>query len=83
MGMKDGVCPQCGSTEVYWHEPPTSTERILIGWTGVLTHSAVYLAYYICTECGYVESYVIDEKALNQISEHWPRADARKKKNNE
>ena len=63
--MKDCKCPKCGSTDVYtkdWGlEPRKISDRSQM-------HSD-----YICTGCGYVESYYTREKVLNDISKKWKK----------
>jgi predicted nucleic-acid-binding Zn-ribbon protein len=85
MTMKDGLCPLCGSTEVYRPKPSsfTVTKRNTIKISVV--HTATTTDY-VCIDCGYTENYVEDHSALRKIGEHWERADGKpneKRKNDE
>lgn len=44
--------------------------------TAVFTESAD-LTTYVCTACGYVESYISDRKKLRVIAEKWDRVEER------
>jgi predicted RNA-binding Zn-ribbon protein involved in translation (DUF1610 family) len=66
--MKNGICPRCGEAEVYVDRGRDSRPGIIISfWETVL------LVRYVCTSCGYVESYVDDEAKLEVIREKWSR----------
>jgi hypothetical protein len=75
--MKKGKCPKCGSADVRsslgvkGREYGEST-AIQIG--GSLLPRTARVDNYICISCGYLESYVSDQKKLRLIAEHWPRA---------
>jgi predicted nucleic-acid-binding Zn-ribbon protein len=63
--MKNGKCPKCGSSNVY-----TDTEKfteIQVNYRRV-THDD-----YICTDCGYHESYINDKGVLNKVAESWKK----------
>ena len=74
--MKSGVCPKCGSQEVYSGEHlPRWTKQgsywansvPITGWNyGELDN-------YVCVDCGYVESYIGNRAKLHKIAEKWPR----------
>jgi hypothetical protein len=40
---------------------------------------------YVCIDCGYVESYILDSEKLREIKANWPHVgdDAQKRKNDE
>ena len=71
--MKDGKCPKCGSEKVFHgtkipaKSGPFGSNSIPISMLSIAA-----LDNYVCTECGYVESYVADAKKLQEISEKWP-----------
>ena len=61
--MKDGVCPRCGSDEVY-----ESTSDLDQRSRRVLTiFSHVRLEELICCNCGLVETYLADMKEVEQV----------------
>lgn len=72
--MKNGVCPKCKSTNVHegsnvpWKKGAQSQYAIKIS-----AASSVALDYYVCTDCGHVESYVGSSSDLEIISKKWPR----------
>ena len=67
--MKTGFCPKCTSTEVFsgagiaLKKGPFGSNAIPIGLTSIAA-----LDNYVCTSCGYVESYISDLGKLNTIS---------------
>jgi transposase-like protein len=63
--MRSGKCPSCGSSNVYtkkWGLEP----RRLSGRNQV-HHD------YICTDCGYCESYYTDKEVLRKIAQQWQK----------
>lgn len=58
--MKNGTCPKCNSSDVYFK--PYALDKVTLDGKGV--------AYtdYICTECGYFETYITDKDVLGKIS---------------
>jgi predicted nucleic-acid-binding Zn-ribbon protein len=85
--VKDGVCPKCGSHDVRstanLEFNPERMNRILIDYGFFLTGQTVELVFYICADCGYVESYIADEKELQKVVEKLPRVSELKKKRGE
>jgi hypothetical protein len=57
--MKSGKCSQCGSSNVYVKEYEL--------YTITLNGKRVANESYICTDCGYFETYVSDKDALSNI----------------
>jgi hypothetical protein len=89
MAMKKGVCPICGSTEVYVGTTRMKATRsnyygsnsVPINWATLAP-----LENFVCITCGYVESYILDAGKLEKIQKHWKRADGKpneKRKNDE
>ncbi|MDQ5826760.1 MAG: hypothetical protein M3441_21475 [Chloroflexota bacterium] len=81
--MKDGICVKCGSDEVYFD--PVAGDLVRIANTdaalnvipvkrGFFGSSVAVLDNYVCGRCGYVESYILDNRKLQQIVENWTRA---------
>ncbi|MBZ0310188.1 MAG: hypothetical protein K8I82_29275 [Anaerolineae bacterium] len=79
--MKSGICPKCGSKDVYAGStlPPRGKagphEVNSIPITAGVLPSVVALDNYVCVNCGYVESYISDPAKLHKIAEHWPRVE--------
>jgi predicted RNA-binding Zn-ribbon protein involved in translation (DUF1610 family) len=78
--MRDGTCPKCGSNSVYSslevEQKAKNQAMYVIPIKGVLAVSMAFLDTYVCTNCGYVESYVTDPKKLEEIGKEWPRVSA-------
>ena len=74
--MKTGVCPKCSSTEVFsgadiaLKKGPFGSNAIPIRLTSIAA-----LDNYVCTSCGYVESYIGDLGKLTEISQKWDNAE--------
>ena len=74
--MKTGVCPKCSSTEVFsgagiaLKKGPFGSNAIPIRLTSIAA-----LDNYVCTSCGYVESYIGDRGKLTEISQKWDNAE--------
>jgi hypothetical protein len=72
--MKTGTCPKCSSGEVFsgadiaLKKGPFGSNSIPIGFTSIAA-----LDNYVCTECGYVESYVSDPDKLAEILRKWDK----------
>lgn len=74
--MKNGQCPKCGSTNVYTRRQGIEYERsmklgIIIRTAGGTMPSP--LDNYICTGCGYFESYIADERKLDDVASNWDK----------
>ena len=66
--MLSGICPKCGSNEVY-----ASSN---VGWRKILLNRVVLgrakIMIYCCVDCGYVEEYV-PAKDLAKSAKYWQR----------
>ena len=77
--MKDGICSKCGSNEVYFN-PKTGELMNQYGVNtipikgGIFGASSAVLDNYVCGRCGYVESYILDNRKLLEIVKNWTRA---------
>jgi ribosomal protein S27AE len=72
--MKDGLCPKCGSEAVYVRK----NDRTIYGVGAIMLKDGVFstgapLDNYVCGDCGYVESYLVDKEKLGFVTEHWDR----------
>ncbi len=70
--MKTGTCPKCNSRKIFsgakilLKKGPFGSNAIPVGLTSIAA-----LDNYVCTACGYVESYVSDPDKLAEISRKW------------
>lgn len=70
--MKSGTCPKCASEAVYsgasipLKKGPFGSNSIPISLTSVAA-----LNNYVCTACGYVESYIGSAERLTEIAKKW------------
>ena len=75
--MKNGSCPKCGSseihagTEVFPKSGPFTCNAIPVSLTTMAP-----LDNYVCTACGYVESYVSQAGDIDKIRRKWPPVNA-------
>lgn len=64
--MKDGICPKCGSGDIF-----VQTGK---GYRAVLLVDDItetFLTDLVCGKCGYTERYVTEDEALKKIRENW------------
>ena len=74
--MQDGLCPKCNTRTVYTHQGVLGVNgskwevglRMPKAWL-----STSPLQVYICTTCGYVETYLADRSKVSDITKHWQR----------
>ena len=73
--MHNGICPKCGSREVYTNAnmPHKSNSykanAVPIAGNIIFGFRFADLTNYICTRCGYVESYILDAAKLSEVAE--------------
>ena len=66
--MKSGICPKCGSTEVYLDKGQRHTIRIMVQpLSNLQTH------LYICAVCGFIEYYGMKGFDLSQVSKKFEK----------
>jgi ribosomal protein S27AE len=70
--MKNGICPKCANTEVYFKAGHHSQREMITLKPGVLAYG-VAPDRYLCASCGYVEQYLAAEKDLQTVREAWDR----------
>ncbi len=89
MAMRNGVCPICNSPEVYVGTTRMASIRAgSYGANSIPVNWAITapLENFVCADCGYVESYILEPEKLEKIRELWDRADGEpnhKRKNDE
>ena len=72
--MKDGTCPKCGSDAVFCGDKvplksgPFGSNSIPISLISIAS-----LDNYVCTDCGYIESYIADTDKNKEIADSWRR----------
>ena len=64
--MKSGKCPKCHSRKVYRRNFPGGYRSALV----LNLESGVRLEDYVCSQCGYVESYMEDLSKADKIEKH-------------
>lgn len=64
--MKSGKCPKCNSANVYRRNFPGGYRSALVLAFG----SGVRLEDLVCSQCGYVESYLEDLSKADKIERH-------------
>jgi hypothetical protein len=77
--MREGICPKCGSKQVRRREnawyvsggDKTGIKMLHEKHAEVTAVPTVYL----CTDCGYFESYIEDAKALGLARRYWAKYD--------
>jgi predicted nucleic-acid-binding Zn-ribbon protein len=77
--MKNGKCPKCNTSTVYkctrgidWG----SKSQWLEVWTGETdsrTNMWAGFDSYVCSNCGYFETYITDDAAINEIKAKWKK----------
>jgi len=79
VSMRSGTCPKCGRATV--HSGRDIAVKASSGNTIPIDFQhSVPLDNYVCVSCGYVESYISDERALERINQQWPQAAAKRKR---
>lgn len=70
--MKKGICPKCNSREVFSNKNLRFKSGSYNSNTIPLSFfRSVALDNYVCTQCGYLESYISDSAALERIRGMW------------
>lgn len=62
--MTNGICPKCSAAQIYRFAAMAEQRDI---WVGFFTK--LPLSYYLCTQCGYLEQYVLDTGSLKAVRE--------------
>ena len=70
--MKNGTCPKCGSESIYCGDKiPLKNGPFGSNSIPVSIISIAALDNYVCTDCGYIESYIAEEDKRKEINEDW------------
>jgi predicted nucleic-acid-binding Zn-ribbon protein len=75
--MLNGICPKCGSHEVYTDANMPNRAAYIRGVQMLITQTRLFmpgkaiLDDYVCVRCGYHESYLQDSNKLQEIVENW------------
>lgn len=78
--MKNGTCPKCKSSAVY--KKRRGIELAVDGAFYIrisserMSRSLTDVDHYVCTACGYFETYIEDQAKLNAISSDWEKVNA-------
>lgn len=92
MAMRDGICPECGSGDIYVSKPPKFfNEQAKYGNAVYVNGMALFpnhakLIHYVCASCQYIASYVADDTSMRSIKGEWTpisQLEKRKRKNDE
>lgn len=76
--MRDGICPKCGSDEIYRGQRIGLYKSIVIAlFTTAIPH------IYVCTACGYFEQYIEKHKHLEKIKQNWHHVNSESKRKND
>lgn len=62
--MTNGICPKCSAAQVYRFAALGYQRDLPIGFL-----SSLPLSYYLCTQCGYLEQYVLEAGSLRAVRE--------------
>ena len=77
--MKQGKCPKCGSTNIFSAvDLPLKSGPFGSNSIPVSILSIAALDNWVCTDCGYLESYIAEKDKLKEIAENWRGPDAKK-----
>ena len=70
--MKNGTCPKCGSESIYCGDKiPLKNGPFGSNSIPVSIISIAALDNYVCTDCGFIESYIAEEDKRKEINEDW------------
>jgi hypothetical protein len=75
--MKDGKCPKCNSATVFTKRQgiTLSTESgffVRIS-SEMMSRSLKDVDHYVCTTCGYFETYIEDKAKLEAVAKDWAK----------
>lgn len=74
--MKNGTCPTCNSATVYSKRNGMSYGdggihvQVSSEWASTALRGSIH---YICSTCGYFESYITDKNKLEAVTKDWTK----------
>jgi hypothetical protein len=70
--VKNGTCPKCESKSIYCGDKiPLKNGPFGSNSIPVSIISIAALDNYVCTDCGYIESYIAEKDKRKEIIESW------------
>jgi len=78
--MRNGTCPKCSSQSVYaaggglkYGTQPALQAHIEPGFRGMRPayQATDNIWQFVCADCGYLESYVLDDAAKDFVRQNW------------
>jgi ribosomal protein S27AE len=84
MGLKSGICPQCGSDEIYvgtGSGDNDSNNYFVISRKFRFFYKVAFIERYVCSDCHYMETYIEDEQSMKYIREAFKPLNKEKRKN--
>jgi len=69
MSIRDGKCPECGSSEVR-SKSAVSSDIYIPGW---LDGESISFIAYVCLDCGALRTYVEDQRILGKLGKKWDK----------
>jgi ribosomal protein S27AE len=72
MAMRDGVCPECGGTDIYKRN----------GWFHniVVAFMPPKTQVYVCGNCGHISEFIEQGNHLNHVKSKWTKLGATEKR---
>jgi len=72
--IQTNFCCKCGSTQLF-HIPPTPSQHshIVVGSRVMRT---VEISRRVCTQCGYIEEWILHASDLQMLKEEFSRSEA-------
>jgi DNA-directed RNA polymerase subunit RPC12/RpoP len=75
--MKNGICPKCNSKTVHTIRKGisfgTSNQFFVRISSEMFSKSLMEVDDYICTTCGYFETYIEDRAKLDAVAKDWKK----------
>lgn len=72
--MKSGTCPKCNNQSVYKAKSGITyaKKNTFYVFTSMMTmHTPT--EDYVCTACGYFETYIADQAKLSEVAQKWEK----------
>jgi predicted RNA-binding Zn-ribbon protein involved in translation (DUF1610 family) len=86
-GLKSGICPVCGSSEVFCDGNTKVRNHVysrsIILDSGLLMGKFAAVNTYMCTHCGYIERYATNPDDMRYVRANWQRVGGKAKRKND